>query len=67
MQPKRHPDRALFLQAMPTMWIRHVFLFILESFFFSIVIPDHPTPSARTPLQPDYLLFLKKLNSICEN
>jgi hypothetical protein len=59
MQPKRRPDRALSLQAMPTMLIRHAFLFILEPFFFSIVIPGHPGPFAWTPLQPGYLLLLK--------
>jgi hypothetical protein len=59
MQPKRHPDGAHSLQAIPTMPIRHAFLSILMPFIFSIVIPDNPRPSARIRLQFGYLLFLK--------
>ncbi len=59
---------------MPTMLIRHAFLFILEPFFFSIVIPGYAcktkTKKSCTDSPPAnlvYLLLLKKLNSICEN
>jgi hypothetical protein len=59
MQPKRRPDRALSLQMIPAMLIRHPFLSIFEPFIFSVVVPGNHRPSAGTRLQFGYLLFLK--------